>query len=140
MESEKRILVWSDDEKTMQMVDKVAKELSLELMIADVSSDLIACSYCVGIADGKKLTADEMGSIEEMLEMQNPDEFVLFLISYAFTIPKSIRKHVINLEAEITAEFLNKPYLKNKMKSSGEKILFRPIIIVFIGLAIYLAS
>lgn len=109
------ILTWIDNDELQHIIDNVAEELKLKIIKPSCDTDIIVAKFCVGIIDPKKIPLSSLHSIIEVLCLENPKEFAIFLTTKPeYNIPQALKKVVIRPKTGITYEFLKQEILKKQ--------------------------
>ena len=106
------------------MAKKIAKELKLDVLEAEVESDIYAYPYFFSIIDNRKLNKSILENLAEIESSQNPMGFGILLTSeWDFEIPSAIKKLFLKPPQIINREWLkttivNKHYAANHCYST----------------------
>lgn len=112
---ENTIVIWTDDKYLSGMTKKIAKELRLSVLEAEVESDIYGYPYFFAIIDNNKMNNSILINLTELLSSENPMSFGILLTSKLdFAIPGEIEKlFLIPPQRLITFEWL-KTTITNK--------------------------
>jgi len=104
---ENTIVMWIDDKHLSIMTIKIAKELKLNVLEAEVESDLYGYPYFFAIIDSRKLDNSILENLAEIYSSENPKRFGILLTSECdFKIPSTIKNLFVKPPNKITSEWL----------------------------------
>lgn len=110
---EEDVLVFVDDDEIYKTVSKIVNGLNLCLIDAEHTTDLyVIGAFCI-IVDPDKVDSDYFENLKEMLELENPKEFVIVLTK-PVKLPRSIQKFFLvadtngKFETQLRTTLLNR--------------------------------
>ncbi len=90
------VLVYSDDEKIIKLVNDVTRELKLKCYEAEIMTDVYAIPYFFGVLDPEKLEEGYFKVFKELWDAMNPREFAIHFTKLPTDkIPKNLKRYFI---------------------------------------------
>ena len=91
------VLIFPNESEIKEITEKVVNSLNLCLIEAEHTSDLYAIGAFCKIIDPELLDKDFLENLPEMLDLENPKEFVIIFTKY-IKVPRSIQRFCLFVE------------------------------------------
>ena len=93
--NEDNVVIYTDDEKIISVVEKVTKELKMNLFKAEDTIELYVTGGFFEIVDPEKVDENYFETIREIHENDDPKEFAILLTKPVQSLPKQLKKIII---------------------------------------------
>jgi biotin operon repressor len=93
--NEDNVVIYTEDEKIISVVEKVTKELDLNLFKAEDTTELYVTGGFFEIVDPEKVDENYFETIREIHENDDPKEFAILLTKPVQSLPKQLKKIII---------------------------------------------